>query len=224
VLRGWAVGIQNNAVAVNFGMALDVRGSGSMQVAHNQLSSLAARPNPARPRLGLCVSVVNTELEFLESIVGLVALLDLINYNVGKHRLSELLLFILILAVYFLTFFKFYDVIRFESNQTYLEDLSEGGFRLSICAVVSPFDVHCSNNVMKSLHANPGLMTHLLGAGIYSTQCFANRFDTRPRNGVYRAAITMGFGNSTNFNHASQPIRVLKVASVPFSGDGNLTP
>ncbi|MEO1639377.1 MAG: hypothetical protein AAFU41_09055 [Pseudomonadota bacterium] len=222
--RGEALRIQNNAVAVNFGMALDLRGSGSIQVAHNQLSSLAARPNPARPRLALSVSVVNTELEFIELIVGLIALLDLIDYDLSDYRLSELLLFILILAVYFLTFFKFYDVIRFESNQTYLEDLSEGGFRLSICAVVSPFDVHCSNNVMKSLHSNPGLLTHLLGAGIYSMQCFANRFDTRPRNGVYHAAITMGFGNSTSFNHASQPIRVLKSGSIPFSGNGNLTP
>lgn len=222
--RGEAVRIQNNAVAVNFGMALDVRGSGSMQVAHNQLSSLAARPNPARPRLALCVSVANTELEFLELIVGLIGFLDLIDLNFSNYQLSERLLFLLILAVYFLTFFKFYDVIRFESNQTYLEDLSQGSFRLSICAVVSPFDVHCSNNVMKSLHANPGVMTHLLGAGIYSMQCFANRIDTRPRNGVYRAAMTMGFGNSTSFNHASQPIRVLKAASIQFSGNGNLTP
>lgn len=222
--RSEAVRIQNNAVSVNFGMALDVRGSGSMQVAHNQLSSLATRPNPARPRLALAVSVVNTEFEFVEFIVGLIALLDLIEANTGKYRLSERLLFILILAVYFLSLFKFYDVIRFESNQTYLEDLSEAGFRLSICAVVSPFDVHCSNNVMKSVHANPGLMTHLLGAGLYSMQCFANRFDTRPSNAVYRAAVTMGFGNSTSFNHASQPIRVLKIASIQFTGNGNLTP
>ena len=222
--RGEAIRIQNNAVTVNFGMALDVRGSGAMHIADNHLTSLAARANARRPRLSLAVSVVNTELPAIELITFLIGLFEIANVRVGDRKLSTLLLRLLAIWIYFTSSSKYFDVIQYENNHSYLENFNTRDDGISICAIVSPFDVQVSNNVMKSLHLDTGAFLHFFGAGYYSTQCFANRFETRPNDGVLGAALTIGIGNSTSFNHASQPIRTLKLSSISFTGDANLTP
>lgn len=222
--RGEAVRIHNNAVSVNFGMALDLRGSGGMHIAHNHLTSLSARANPNRPRLSLLVSVVNTEVPAIELFTLLISIAEIINYNLGERSLSEFLLLLLILWIYLTSFFKYFDVIQYESNHSYLENLNTADDGIAICAVVSPFDVQASNNVMKSLHLDTGAFIHFMGAGYYSMQCFANRLETRPVDGVIGAALTIGMGNSTSFNHASQAIRSVKLTSINFTGTANLSP
>ncbi len=222
--RGEAVRIHNNAVTVNFGMALDVRGSGSMHIAHNHLTSLSARANPNRPRLSMLVSVVNTEVPAIELITLLIGIIEIIDYNISDRPLSEFLLLFVILWIYLTSFFKYFDVIQYESNHSYLENLNTADDGIAICAVISPFDVQASNNVMKSLHLDTGAFIHFMGAGYYSMQCFANRFETRPYDGVIGAALTIGLGNSTSFNHASQAIRTVKLTSINFTGSANLAP
>ncbi|SCY10365.1 hypothetical protein SAMN05216420_102310 [Nitrosospira sp. Nl5] len=228
--RGESLRIQNNSVMVNFGMSLDVRGSGSMHIADNHFTGLSYRFNPARARLAINVSVVNTELPGIELITAFIALLDLLaEFGIGgftskNFSYTELLLLYAALLIYYLSLNKFFDIIQFQNNQTYYENFDTSNDVISLNAVISPYDVQISNNAMKSLHADFGAWYHLLSAGYYSHQGFANRFETRPINGVFRAALTIGVGNSTYLNHASQSIDTVKLVSVSFSGDGNLTP
>ena len=228
--RGEALRIQNNSVTVHFGMSLDVRGSGSMHIADNHFTSLSYRFNPARARLAISVSVVNTELPGIELMTAFIALLDLLSeldfgdFSSKQYSYTELLLLYVALLIFFLSLNKFFDVIQFQNNQTYYENFDTTNDVISLNAIISPYDVQISNNAMKSLHADLGAWYHLLSAGYYSHQGFANRFETRPANGVFRAALTIGVGNSTYLNHASQPIDTVQLATVSFAGGGNLTP
>ncbi|WP_019955006.1 right-handed parallel beta-helix repeat-containing protein [Yoonia vestfoldensis] len=222
--RGTALLIQNNAVVVNFGMSLDIRGAGSMQVTDNHLTSLGNRVNPLRARLGSNINVVNTDVPYLEVLTYIIAILKAVETFISDYAFSTIILRQLAKAIYRLSYDRHFEVIQFNDNHTHHENFVPEENRPACTAIISPYDIQVSDNAMKSVNLDTSGAVHLLGAGYYSTQCYANRIDTRPSDGVYAAAITIGLGNTTLLNHASQQILTVAIASAMDGGDGNLTP
>lgn len=221
--RGTALRIQNNAVVVNFGMSLDVRGVGSMQITDNHLTTLANRSNALRARLGANVNVVNTELPNMEMVTTWVAYLKVLE-GFTDYRYATMHMQRLARAIYRLSLTRHFEVIQFNDNHTHYENFGSEADRFACTAIISPYDIQVSDNVMKNVSLDTSGLTHLLGAGYYSTQCYANRIDTRPQDGVYAAAMTIGTGNTTVLNHATQQILTVGLASAMDGSNGNLTP
>ena len=215
--RTEALRIQNNQIAVNFGLSLDVRGAGSFHIADNHMATLAARPNPARARLASAVSVVNTELPGVEVLVLLVfyfRLAGITGFAPGQNYLLPLLA----TAAAQLGRVRDRGMIQFQNNHVRTENFVRGDDALSLVAVVSPHDTQISDNTLKSVHSDLGAYLHLIGVGIASLQCLSNRIETRPAAGVFGAALTAGIDNTTALNHASHPMAAIGAnAAIPFA-------
>lgn len=218
-----ALRIQNNQVTVNFGLSLDVRGAGSFHIADNSLTTLASRPNPDRPRLSVGVSVVNTELPYLELLLWLMLVLRVL-YTTHHAAWSTYVLRILLAAASLLARLRDPSVIQFQNNIARTEVFMRSEAVLALVAIVSPFDVQVSDNTLKSAHANWGALLHLFEAGLASTQCLSNRIETRPSNGVVGAALTVGRDNTTYLNHASHPLAQVRMTPAVPADPGNIAP
>jgi hypothetical protein len=156
--RSSALRVHNNVVSVNFGLSLDVRGSGSIHVTHNHLTSLAARINRRRARLGANVSVVNTEVPTLELVNFLIASSKhLQEHFLNSDYVPEELLKILQSTVYHISLTKNFDVIQFNDNHNYYENLSVPDHFLSLTAIVSSFEIQ-----MDVKHTNERSLSHLI--------------------------------------------------------------
>ncbi|MBB3232259.1 right-handed parallel beta-helix repeat-containing protein [Halomonas stenophila] len=221
--RTEALRIQNNQVAVNSGMSLDVRGAGSFHIADNHLTTLAARLNPARPRLASAVSVVNSEFPFVETLVWLMALFRIFEIEFGKFG-SNYLLQILVAATTQVSAQRDRGVIQLQNNHIRTENFVRGDDSLALVTVVSPYDVQISDNTLKSVHSDTGAFLHLLATGALSLQCLSNRIESRPQAGVLGAALTAGRDNTTFLNHASHGIAQMRLTPAAPSGPGNIHP
>lgn len=227
--RTEALRIQNNQVSVAFGPSLDVRGTGSFHVADNHLTTLLVRTNPARPRLGNGVSVVNTELPNIESMVTSLVLIRLILRDFGNNgainyrEVASHYQQVLMGAAAGLLRQRDPSVIQVQNNHIRTETfVRTDNDPIALVAVVSPFDVQISDNVLKSAHSDRSAWVHLLGTGALSLQCVSNRIDTRPSEGVLYAAMTAGRDNTTFLNHASQSLVQVRVTTAVPAGPGNI--
>lgn len=234
--RGEALRIQNNQVTVNFGMGLDVRGAGSFHIADNHFTSLAARFNPMRPRLAVNLSVVNTEVRYLEilvlflviyilySLYSMFGMLALHRSDTAKAQ-SQIRAFLQYILNYIdrQTANRDFGVIQFQNNHVRYENFVTGDDAIALNVILTPYDLQMTDNVMKSLHRDWSAFFNTLAMGFYSTQCMANRIDTRVEGGVNAAMMSVGLGNSTYLNHASHPIYPIFMHTAQLTGSGNLT-
>lgn len=222
--RGASLRLNNNAVAVNFGPSLDVRGKGTLYVADNHLVSIASRGNNLRPRLGLNVSVVNTEVPGIELLALLVAYFNAADVDyIGDNFIKALIGRIVALIAKFLES-KELGVVKFENNTAKLENFTTSYDAFASHAIVGPYVVQVGENSFKSLHQDAGGFFNLFATGFASLQCMSNFLGASPQEGVSGAAITIGLVNSTYLNHATQPIDILLVHTSNLASGGNWTP
>ena len=212
--RTEALRVQNNQVMVNFGLSLDLRGAGSFHVADNHLSTLVARPNAMRPRLASSVSIVDTELPYIEWIVLLMVYFGLLGQKYSDFG-AKYLLQILGALVERLSVLWDRGVIQVQNNHIRTENFIREDDALALVAVVSPFDVQISDNVLKSVHADLGAFTHAIAVGVTSVQVLSNRIESRPPAGVLDDVLSAGMRNTTSLNHASHPIAAIGTGAVP---------
>lgn len=221
--RGDALRIENNQVTVNFGMSLDIRGKGSMMIANNHLMSSAARFNLGRIRLSTHVSIVNTDVPYIELITFIVAIFDYWGGAFGNTKISKGLLALLAAFITKLAQTEELGILQVHGNHTKLENFITNDDAISAHAVISPWATQLGDNVFKTIHVDDGTVLNLLSAGFLSMQCTSNYLQTIPPNGVVDAAMTIGFGNSTYLNHATQGIRTVLVTTSNLASGGNLT-
>jgi hypothetical protein len=221
--RGEALRIVGNQVIVNFGHSLDVRGKGSFYIADNSFVSLASRSNEARSRIANGLSVVNTDVPFIEFVAFLFAILFILLDSLPDEDLFESILLSLIrLMVAEVAPETDLGTIRFHDNLVRSEDLAAGEISIAQHAIITAQDLLVSDNVFKTLHRAFSGYINLYALGLYSTQCVSNRFDSRVPQGVLAAAVTVGMMNSTYLNHGSHRIEPLGPLSADLTGSGNL--
>lgn len=205
--RTEALRIVANHVVVALGPSLDVRGEGSFHVEGNHLTALAVRPNPGRPRLSTSVSIVNTELPYLELAVFLLILLR----ATRKGDFEGYLLPRLVDIVHTFGAQRDRGAIQVQDNHFRTEGFIRGDDSLALVAVVSPFDVAIADTAMKSVHNRFATWMHLIGVGVLSTQVVTNRVETRPPNGTLLGSFTAGRDNTTWLNHSSHPMNQMRI-------------
>ena len=155
--------------------------------------------------------------------IWIMVLFRLLNINLGASFVEYFMMF-LSAATQFLARFRDPGVIQFQNNTVRTEVFTRTDAALSLVTVLSPCDVQISDNALNSAHGHTAAFVHLLGVGVNSTQCVANRIQTRIDTGVLGSALTIGRENTTYLNHASHPIAQMRTAPAVPAGPGNVAP